>query len=108
MVQLFWPKMGYTIEKTMFFSLWVPIFSDRGGDLFLTHRGGAFPPPPLPMCVCGGSQNRQNVSSGRGGGLVDFSGPWGGREWLVPKTTARGGEMGGGGGKPSAAKSCLG
>ncbi len=43
MVQLLWPKKGYTIKT------WVPIFhSDREGDLFLTHKGAS----PLLAHVC--------------------------------------------------------
>ncbi len=46
-------EKGYRVEKTMdFFCYGYPIFCHRGGDLFLTLRGGASPPfpPPLPMC----------------------------------------------------------
>ncbi len=52
MVQLLWPKKGYTVEKTMESFCGYPFFCHRGGDLFLTHRCMCVHPafPPLPMC----------------------------------------------------------
>ncbi len=41
-------KKGVYHRKDHILLLWVPIFCYIGGDLFLTHRGGAS--PPLPMC----------------------------------------------------------
>ena len=54
MVQLLWPKKGYTIEKTMVFLWWVPIFEWQWRRLVFDPQGGASPlspPPSLPMCA---------------------------------------------------------
>ncbi len=54
MVQLLWPKKGYSFHRKYhgFFCYGSPFFSDRGGDLFLTHRGVHPPSSPPPPCPC--------------------------------------------------------